>query len=212
LSLQLKSLTIVINTQIGTINDTKIKVLKDKLGSERFPLIGRQEGAPIVLMTNPNTREALVLAPNLIQVNIEGDNVNPQFEKIENDLKKISEILMLDNKLPYTLRVAAHYPAESPNAFDQSLAFVRDNITDDFPELKGIGLRFLWEQDQNIWEFKLEPFINDGKYFFIEFLGGSKEGASIEDIIRIAIDMIKKMSDKFLRICEIHFINLPIKA
>lgn len=202
-----KHFKIVLNANVGIINDKKAETLT-KVFENEFQLKMLQEQQPVssvFVLANPNLREAILIDSNKITYQIESEeSITPDFGAIKEKLQKIYDTLLLDDVSVGVVHYVGQAFAKSYNAMNESIENFSggSNLREQMPNLKGIGLRFLLEHHTGIWEYKVEPFISDISSYFIEMICNIGNPQKVEEIVHIAEEAYIDFNDKKLNALE----------
>lgn len=144
-----------------------------------------------LIFINPEKGSNLVLTPRQITIGFDGDNFIFDFEWLGHEMSKVFDVLLLDKKGSPLVHLIGHYPSNGISSMEKSLeAFLpgqKETLKKAWPNLMGLGLRFLEKHGNDIWEFKLEPFIRDPRFYFLEGIFNHQE---------VPLDVIPQLAEK----------------
>jgi hypothetical protein len=148
MGLFLKSYKIAYITSVGELNEAKINRLKYFI--ERYPVIARQQGGPGVLLLNPINSCSIVLLPNRIVLDYNGENLNINRQQVQKDFEELVDKLILES----TGAVTFHYIANLEDKNKDSMRTSLKNMQRyELKNVVGLGARFLYNFDDDFWEF-----------------------------------------------------------
>ncbi|PGL32164.1 hypothetical protein [Bacillus cereus] len=194
---------IVLNTNVGTINEKKADIIADKF-KEDFPIKVSQEKqglGNVFYLANPLTKEAILVEENKVTYQIDSEaRVEPNFVTIKENLKKLYSTLLLDEDAEVIIHYIGSTAATTENAMEESTTKLSagQEIKQQMENLKGIGLRFLIEHRTGLWEYKVEPLINDPRFYFIEMICNINKQKSIDEIVHVAEESYIDFNEKKL--------------
>lgn len=180
------SFSINIVAPVGVLGDTKVKKLHESL-KDYLPIVASVDMQNAVLV-NPEKPAILIVNPGQITINMEGQNIYPDFDYFMSLLHQTFDTLLLDSLVTGGIRIVGHIPF-TEDTMDYSFNFITTKKEDLIPGIKGlrgVGLRFLLDHGQDMWEYKVEPFIKDPRSFFIEAICGFSQPITIENVIETA--------------------------
>lgn len=155
---------------VGPVNEKKEQMVHEKFKS-RYPILGKeQSGNGFVMMGNEGKSIILVQNNRIIFQHAEQPTQVP-FEQLSDDVAALSDILLLDDNCAAHTYMVGIDDCPSSSSLEASKTFLEygddESFISEFPELRGIGLRFFTQNNEDAWEFKIEPLVNDPtKYFF----------------------------------------------
>lgn len=175
---------------VGKLNDAKIALIRSSTGN-RFPLTAIPENNPALLFfLNSSGQESLIVGPNQISVQIEGDDIAPDIDLMTSWLEKVVSALVLNTVSTCSIRCVAHCSVEGTDAAQASLGSLKDlsAITDVIPGVWGVGLRFLRESNDTttMSELKVEPLLLDPSFYFIEATYNMPETTMLTEVAATA--------------------------
>lgn len=180
---------IVLNCQIGEINQKKADSISKVLG-EKFEakILQEQPFGKAFILANPSRREVVLIAPNSITYQIESEeSVSVDSPKVNNYLRTILDSLLTDDTCTGLIHIIGKVQSKSLNSMEDSInIFANDEIAERIPRLKGVGIRYIIEENIGLWEYKIEPFISNPKEFFIEMICNINTEIVVSDIIGVA--------------------------
>lgn len=205
--LKTKHFKIVINTNVGNINQKKADSLANAFNNGfEVKMLQEQPFGNVFILANPINREALIIDPSKITYQMDSeDTIVPDFEKIKENLKVIFDTLLLDENTTGLIHYVGQVESKDENSMTNSLRkfLPHQDLANDFKNLKGLGLRFLFEHHTGLWEYKVEPHINDVRYFFVEMICNVNTGLHINDITKIANEYYNDFTDSKINVLEI---------
>lgn len=174
-----------ITAPIGVLTEPKVKALQERL-QELFPIVAGFDDQNAIF-ANPEKQQVLVVLPQQLTFGVDGSDIGGliDFDIMQETFSRAFEALLLERKGVHTTQIMGTYDANG-TSMDCSFALLRDkreNLAQGISGLKGVGLRFLIDHGDDVWEYKLEPFIKDPKFYFAEALCAVKQEMSLEEII-----------------------------
>ena len=175
---------------VGKLNDAKIALIRSRMGN-RFPLTATPDDNPALLFfLNPSQQESLIIGPNQIGVQIEGDDIAPDIDLMTSWLEDVVSALVLSEVSAFSIRCVAHYSAEGANAAQASLGSLKNSseIEDLVPDTWGVGLRFLRRGSGTtpMSELKVEPLLHDPSFYFVEAMHNMPETTMLAEVAAVA--------------------------
>jgi hypothetical protein len=180
---------IAIRSNVGNMNEKRAEALSGQF-TEKFEvrILQEQPIGKAFVLANPSKREVILIEQGSITYQIESEtDINVDFEKINEYLSTIFTTLLLDEQCEGLVHIMGNIKAKTLNSMDESInIFVKEQTSNIIPNLKGAGIRFLINHETGIWEYKVEPFINNSEFFFLEMICNITQQLSISDIVGIA--------------------------
>lgn len=194
--LKLNSFKIIYLSKVGIINDKKANTIAKEFESD-FPVrLMQQQPISAMVLSNNNNNNTMIIEPERITYQVLGD-IKPDFDAIRDKVTKLCNVLLIDDTCAAAIDITGLIDSQVGNSFDESLEkFNKFGLQ--FDSLKGIGLRLLYEEEHNIWEYKIEPFIADKTKYFIQLIGTISTMVHINNITEIA----SKTFDNYLHKSE----------
>lgn len=184
-----KLFKIVFNTQIGNINEKRAEALARIFdGKFEMRIMQDQPLGKVFILANPLKREVLLIEPQSITYQLEAEeSVEPNFTFINETIKNVYEVLLLDDLGPALVHIFGQEASKDGDAMLQSIELLQQNeISKSIPNLKGVGIRYIMDHETGLWEYKVEPFINNPKMFWIEMICNINTPLSSLDVIGLA--------------------------
>lgn len=171
------TMTLTANVDIGSLSELKIKKIQENF-KEEFPNGLINPNQAVIAKNN----EQIILSPTQIQYTILHDEI----KSIYCNLKKIQDILMLDNFLNNTIMSFIDIKELEKNCMEYTKEKFKPLITG----VVGIGIREFFMYEKKLSEFKIEPFISDNTKLYLEarYHLGEIEIDSLENVIKSALD------------------------
>lgn len=202
-----KHLKIVLNSNVGNINQKKADSLAEVFNDDfEVKIMQDQPIGTVFILANPSNREALVIEPNKVTYQIDSETtIIPSFDKIIKNVEKLYNTLLLDDQCTGLLHFVGSIEAQNGNSMSSSLDKFLPNqeLKGLIDNLKGLGLRFLVEHHTGIWEYKVEPLINDPRLFFVEMICNVNKPLTINEIIELAREYHSDYTDRKLNVLGI---------
>jgi hypothetical protein len=203
----MRSFRINIIAPVGPIGEAKIRKLQEVL--EGFSIEAKIEPGGIILL-HPESRGTLVLAPQQITLGFDQDELVPNFEFIRETFSKMFETLLLDPVGQSTVQIMGTIAVETGSSMENSIkrfALSSEPATYGITGLKGVGLRFLIDHEPDIWEFKVEPFIKDESFYFLEAICGNNQTLTLEQILAVSQEAYTSFVGNWRTIAEEYLIE-----
>lgn len=203
--MQLKRLQIDLSQNFGEIGNKKIELLKKEL--EDFYTEVQQINNGVILV-NKEQESHLLITNN--QVSLYYNDINDEEDfyvkaEFKNIIEKVFNKLLLEDEVK-AVSTITYLIEETNNTMEKSKEILTDNdkysFIDDKEEIKGIGYRFIQENEVSLSEFKIEPLISNDKYWFIETRINFNEQNTINNILNEIEEKLKnfKMNyDSFIK-------------
>lgn len=112
-----------------------------------------------------------MITPSSVLFSREGDNLEVRQEDLWSDVDAVFGLLMLDSPCPVGLLVTGVLPAASEDSFELSVErFLHDppDWRQAWRSLRGVGLRFMFEEAEARGDIRVEPLIRDPRMFHVE--------------------------------------------
>lgn len=181
------SIMLYADMKIGELTELKVKNLKNMF--EQFPnkfLTGNQ-------LTISSDKEEIKISPTHIQISV----MNKDFNDMQNDMKKIQELLMLDDTLGNPLVVFTFLIDIKRNSLD----FCKEKFGVFSKSSVGSGVKELFTYDGILCELKVEPYLSNIQCIYTEFRYNLGE-LKVNLIKTILEDIANDHSSKFNEIRE----------
>jgi len=149
---------------LGELSEKKLNQINDEI-KVFYPSFGKFPFG--FLYANNDTRQQLIIAPGQLTVDAQA-NIN--FDSIKTIVNKVFDILLLDSPT-ISVIVCTGLISHGESAFSKSLSFLEENLkgkVETLGMINGIGLRFFTNKEGEKGEFKIEPFVRDPSYFYVE--------------------------------------------
>ncbi len=202
--LSTKHFKIVFNVNIGNINEKKANSLSNVFDAAfEVKMLQEQPFGNVFVLSNPTNREALIIDPGKITYQLESEeNISPNFESINKFFQNIFDTLLLEENATGLIHLIGTVPSKNENSMSDSLTnfLPSQNFETHINNLKGIGLRFLIEHHTGVWEYKVEPQINDTRFFFIEMINNINKNIHFSETINIAQEYFNDFNDRKLNV------------
>lgn len=206
--LLIKYVRINIPAKVGPVNEPKITKLQDVMGKD-FP-VATGLGVRNFIFVNPLKGMSMFINAQQISFGFDEVKVTPDFSLAQQYLDKAFDTLLLDKKGKAVIQIAGHYDV-ADSSFDRSLtdflSLDKEALISTWPELMGIGLRFIAKKDDDLFEFKLEPLLKDKSLFYVEGVFNIKAVATLTSITKSAEDAYTYFIGKVGPGIESHFIK-----
>lgn len=183
--MELRRVALQFRTAVGPITEAKLRIAREALAPSFGVGLLPGPGHGVLLSEQPDL-DAMVLEEQMIMLQRDAEHVEaPDFERWGSHLRTITDRLALEQSAPVTFHYVGVLASE-PGSMAQSLKSL--NATPDFvgnglPPLEGVGLRFLARREADIWEFKLEPFLRDPRYYYLEGICGVGKALALGDVV-----------------------------
>jgi hypothetical protein len=164
-------LNIIIPCNTGELTSKKIEAIQNKLSS-KYPtgIIANQQ---LIIRNDLST---ISIAQNQIVCSSAKANI----ETVTDGLKDIFGLLFLDEHLK-NLIIQINQLQEFNGDF---MAFTKDKFTSLLSDIIGTGIRHIFKLNDNLCEFKIEPFLSNNNNIFVEAIYNFTN-ISINDVLKI---------------------------
>jgi hypothetical protein len=184
---KLTGIKISLLKDFGEISEKKIEKLTDSL-IEHYPdIVNISVGRVFV---NKETKEHVIVAPGQIIISQEGLGITPNLKKFNETALKIFDALLLNNETDVIYKFTGVFPSNG-SALESSLGLLaskKQAQIDEVPEIKGLGLRFIYGFGDQMGDLRIEPFIRDDSYYFVE-LEYNNQSIPLEKVINNASEL-----------------------
>ena len=177
-------LSLTFYTPVGTLNEKRKATLCDAF-KEDYPMAGEVSPFGFFSLFNNGISERIVFSESDFSLIFESQTLNPDFSKVKTTVKKVFDILLLDHSKKGIFKAVGSISSQK-NTMEFSLEnFVSDQskIFADSIKAMGVGLRFLLKKDVSIWEFKIEPKVDNNSSFYTE-LNANLNSSDLDDLLR----------------------------
>lgn len=182
--------------EAGSLSEKKKQALHTRF-HERYPLQAEGQPGPAFLLADPTTKASIVITPSSVLFSREGDNLGLLPGDLWSDVDAVFGLLMLDSPCPVGLFVTGMLPAALEDSFGLSVErFLHDPAAwrQDWSSLRGVGLRFLFEEAEARGDIRVEPLIRDPQFFHVEL--------SLKPARRLALNEISDTLVSFMDYCQ----------
>lgn len=191
-------LNVVLPTNVGEINEIKIKKLYEKLRN-KFPICEYNTNNFINFFNNERTKQ-ISINSNTIILSI----ISPKFisendiNELYNNIAYISDVLMIETNF----KNASIQNSSNFKFNDDSMEVIKNLAlkslnTNELNNCIGAGFRFLYKNEQGLFdEFKFEPLISNSNFIYAE---------GIYNYINIPLDSFTTLVNKNLNDFENRF-------
>ncbi|KGG79637.1 hypothetical protein [Caloranaerobacter azorensis] len=179
--------------QVGDLSNKKIEKLQKDL-KDKFSAIDKlQYGGYIFINELKNL--FLIVTNNQVTLEIRGVNVTYDKSFLYDILKKVFDILLLDEETEVLLSIVGLIKSVS-STFNKSLKFIENHSIDNIDSIYGVGYKFFMKEGKYIGELKIEPLVRDDKYFYIQYIMSSNRREypvrEILDDVEILLNKLKE--------------------
>jgi hypothetical protein len=161
----IKNCRISLATDLGDLYQSKIDLIHPYFCS-RFPLMEREQRAAVVILSDLSLKKNIIFQPDQIIFNFGDSFILVDSCALRTDMEEIYNRLLLNHVVSLgTIKYIGIMDDRLHDAMKTSLTFQPAKAVD---QAEGIGLRYLFTRDDNIWEYKIEPYLADKSCFYIE--------------------------------------------
>lgn len=176
MEVSIKSLKFNLHTNIGELNEKRMKVLRNIIQTNDFN--SEQPGpSNIILFTNSESKQALLITDSQIHFafdECEITSIENYVKIVENYSKEIFDALLLDDKFNFNLEIIGEVPnsvggkkAALEKSLEKFTSASRKTLKENLKEIEMVGLRFVNKIDNKSYDSKIEPLVRDNNYFYI---------------------------------------------
>jgi hypothetical protein len=189
--LNIEALQVRILKNLGELNSKRIDSINEKIASY-YKRVDKSENSLFFFdptEEEPDNKEEIVLNNGLmisekeITFLLSAEQANKdRFSFLEEIVTKVYDILLLE---PKGLEIIAEVigkseMADEESSFVKSLSLMPSNIS--FSDVMGVGTRLFIDNEKFKGELKLEPLVEDEKYFYSNLKAKFKEPINVGDI------------------------------
>jgi hypothetical protein len=207
MDLKIISFKLNANLNLGSISEKRL-VLLDEMLLVKYPQ-KQMIAQGIYAYINPVGKLAVIISPGQININIDSEEILrnlsvsiPEYIELYNaitnafTIDNIIDLVEIDfgglvNSIEKGKKAAAIKSAQNFTHLNKK-AF--DTI---FPNLVGVGLRFIDEDDKFLFDTKIEPFLGDLSKFYLGFNIKSKQKMSTKELEDVIPAQIAKFENFF---------------
>ena len=202
MDIDVNQIAITLPVQLGELNKKKQDIIFEKvLKNTKFENIAT--GPFGLLCYTKDGKENLVINIDRIAYNKSGNNIDAS--EIKNVFNKIFDVLLLDSNNFAIIDVQGIVKAQ--DSHKESLDQFNDKfnkVLDEYPDVYGVGYRFVTKTIESNGEFKVEPLLQNSSYYFCQkILNYNINKIPIDKIINITENIVNDFNEYFSSILKI---------
>ena len=194
---------IIVLAPVGVITEAKIKKLMEH--GNGMQLIQSQPGVSAMIGDGKGT--SVLIFQDQISYGYDGDGC-VDFAKAQKILEETFNALLLDQNGRCSILIVSREKSKTGSAMNETASFLNDfeNIKKDWNDLAGVGLRLFEKHENDVWEFKIEPFLGDDSFYHVECLANKNEEISMGEIVKFGEEIHSYFINRFSSIVSKYFI------
>lgn len=178
----------------GQITEKRIKKIVDEINGKGFNIIANLSPGPnVAILVEENNKSIVVINDNSITYNIMNIFEQNRNASANKNLHILFDALAVDDKNLFV--VNAEGQGETENSHIESVNYFNEkNYVEKLDDnIYGVGYRFLFRREYYNGEFKIEPMVQNSKYYYYQCI--------INITLPTTIDEVFILIDKELKIC-----------
>lgn len=159
---------ITVKAKLGSLSDSRVAEVHSRLKAS-FPRLSRDKQAGLVLMVDSARLRAVILGTDDFTVSFDKTGADPDLTLASQTIKDVLDALLVTGEYEATIRTVGTLPSRTGDSMSETLGLSKMHVSGSrWEQLKGIGLRLLYDHEGGLSELKLEPLLMDPTYYYIE--------------------------------------------
>ncbi|MHB1463113.1 MAG: hypothetical protein ACYC1M_17625 [Armatimonadota bacterium] len=194
----LNKLQITLNTDIGQFSEPRHNSLLEALGPGFAPQQTQMPG--FLGYINNDSREGLFVSPQQTIYVSEADPISPESARSIRALSAFRDGLLLGDAFTGAVQWIGKRDANgasTESSVDNFLCLPGESLRKHFgSHLRGVGLRFTFEEAMFHCDLRIEPLFADPAYFYMQFDAVTGTGVTLDQILTCAYDSAQYLQGK----------------